>query len=299
MQKKNRKMNVIFHNIQDVIRNKEKIFYLNTFILAVLFLVVNFFISSVMNMKKFDEYAGRNIQIKAEISDSVSMNKIKDLEKELLNNKKVNYIKYVPKEIAFKNLETSLEMELGSENPLSNSMLIFLRKIKKIEEIEEIEQELLTKDEVYEVILKKESITRILNFKKNLTKIIRGISLFLIIPLVLLFYFIFGLNFSYLEEELKIKFSSSKESHKLTNILPYFVTKVFTLFGAWILSMLIFIPFYQDIVWQIYEINPFITLASIKEMYSPFLYSLLTAFILLIAAGIFFRNPAKIKEKKL
>ena len=100
-----------------------------------------------------------------------------------------------------------------------------------------------------------------------------------------------------MEEELRIKF---KESHKLTSVLPYFITKVFTLFGAWILALLMFIPFYQEVVWQIYEINPFITLASIKEMYPPFIFSLLIAFVLLIIAGLFFRNPSRVKvrEKK-
>lgn len=298
MEKKNKKPNDIFQKIQHVIRNKEKIFYLNTFILAVLFLVVNFFIGSVLNIIKFDEYAGRSIQIKAEFIDSVSMDKIKEIEKDLLNDNRVNYIKYIPKEIAFKNLEDALEMELGSDNPLSNSMLIYLRNINEIEEIERIEQELTNRDEVYEVILKKEYIVKILSFKRNLKRIIRAISLFLIIPIVLLFYFIFGLNFSYLEEELRSQLQNANEGHKLSNILPYFITKLFTLLAAWIIALIMFIPFYQELVWQIYEINPFITLASIKEMYSPLLISLLSAFVLLITAGTFFRNPLRVKESK-
>ncbi|TDT71733.1 cell division protein FtsX [Hypnocyclicus thermotrophus] len=276
----------IYNQTLELTTKKDKILRNNIFILAIIFLLINFFLGFFLNLYKIEGYISDNIQIKINFSKNLDLKNIKDFEKKILENKNIDYVKFLPQDMAFKNLEDELGMKLGTTNPLNNSMILYLKNVNNLEELGRVEYELTKYSEIEEVIIKREFLDKLLKLKNNILKILKLGAIILIIPLIILFYFIFNLNFSYLEKEILLKHETHEVSHNILILIPYFFKKLIGLIISWIIAYIVFIPFYDEIILTINGIDPFIVLASFNEIQGYIFLSFVIVVILLILATI-------------
>ncbi|MDN5303662.1 MAG: hypothetical protein PWP46_541 [Fusobacteriaceae bacterium] len=276
----------IYNQTLELTTKKDKILRNNIFILAIIFLLINFFIGFFLNLYKLEGYISDNIQIKINFSKNLDLKNIKEFEKKILENDNIDYVKFIPQDMAFKNLEDELELKLGITNPLNNSMILYLKNVNNIEELGRVEYELTKYNEIEEIVVKRDFLDKLLKLKNNILKILKLGAIILIIPLIILFYFIFNLNFSYLEKEIMLKHQTHEVSHELLVIIPYFLKKLIGLIISWVIAYIIFIPFYDEIILTITGIDPFIILASFNEIQIYLFLSFVLVVILLILATI-------------
>ncbi|MBZ4683698.1 MAG: hypothetical protein JG768_1123 [Fusobacteriales bacterium] len=276
----------IYNQTLELTTKKDKILRNNIFILAIIFLLINFFIGFFLNLYKLEGYISDNIQIKINFSKNLDLKNIKEFEKKILENDNIEYVKFIPQDMAFKNLEDELELKLGITNPLNNSMILYLKNVNNIEELGRVEYELTKYNEIEEIVVKRDFLDKLLKLKNNILKILKLGAIILIIPLIILFYFIFNLNFSYLEKEIMLKHQTHEVSHELLIIIPYFLKKLIGLIISWVIAYIIFIPFYDEIILTITGIDPFIILASFNEIQIYLFLSFVLVVILLILATI-------------
>lgn len=102
-------------------------------------IIYNFFISGILNANSQINNL-RNIDfISAELQNNLSKEQKKELEIKLLNVPEIKKVTYVNSYIAFQNLQKDLGIVLPKgDNPLSDSLRIYVKSINNIQKIQEI-----------------------------------------------------------------------------------------------------------------------------------------------------------------
>lgn len=102
-------------------------------------IIFNFFISGILNANSQINNL-RNIDfISAELQNNLSKEQKRELEIKLLNVPEIKKVTYVNSYIAFENLQKDLGIVLPKgDNPLSDSLRIYVKSINNIQKIQEI-----------------------------------------------------------------------------------------------------------------------------------------------------------------
>lgn len=126
--------------ITSLIRNRRMGFASIGTVAVSLFILGVFFIL-VMNMTKMASALESQVQISAYLSDDISEERRKEIEKNLKVNKSISKIEYITKEQALKNLQERLGEQktildaLGESNPLPSSFLITTKTADDVKKI--------------------------------------------------------------------------------------------------------------------------------------------------------------------
>lgn len=139
--------------ITSLIRNRRMGFASIGTVAVSLFILGVFFIL-VMNMTKMASALESQVQISAYLSDDISEERRKEIEKNLKVNKSISKIEYITKEQALKNLQERLGEQktildaLGESNPLPSSFLITIKTADDVKKIAAIVSKLEGVEEV-------------------------------------------------------------------------------------------------------------------------------------------------------
>ena len=130
--------NFNFKRKKEVLLNEKIQIKKRTFIIMTLsFLILNFFIASFLNVQWMKKEIKSNYFFTADFQDGVSRNEKGRTEIEVLKLDGVKKVRYVSKEEAFQKLQHELDISIPrSENPLSDSMIIYFQNPKDLEEIQ-------------------------------------------------------------------------------------------------------------------------------------------------------------------
>lgn len=282
------KLYYLIDETRRLIGHKSRIFIINTLLLSIIFLIMNFFTISRYNLDNIEAYLARNIQIKLLLKDGIKKETIQDFERELINMENVDYYSYSAKELAIKSLEKKMKLNLSQRNPLKNSITIYTRDIKGFAEVEKLSQYFENKELVEKVLFNKELVDKLIKSRKIMEGLKFKISIFFIIPLFIFIYLIFKLNFINYENELNEKYEI--EGRKMRVIFPYFLKKILNIILAWIVSIVIFGSFYQGAEKMLYNISPNINIVIYESLpKSLFVNQLIISIILMIFSGLFIR----------
>ena len=217
------KLYYLIDETRRLIGHKSRIFIINTLLLSIIFLIMNFFTISRYNLDNIEAYLARNIQIKLMLKDGIKKETIQDFERELINMDNVDYYSYSAKELAIKSLEKKMKLNLSQRNPLKNSITIYTRDIKGLAEVEKLSQFFENKELVEKVLFNKELVDKLIKSRKIMEGLKFKISIFFIIPLFIFIYLVFKLNFINYENELNEKYET--EGRKMSVIFSLFPQK--------------------------------------------------------------------------
>lgn len=273
---------------RELIDYKSRIFIINTLLLSILFIVMNFFTVVKYNLINLDAYLGSNIQIKLLLKDMVENKKIEEFEKELIEYENVDYHAYSAKELAIKALETKMNLNMSQRNPLKNSITIYTKEIEDINQVEELVKRFESKDIVKKVLFNKELVKKILVGKRTMRNLKAQISLYFTIPLFIFIYLVFKLNFISYERELKEKYKNT--DRVFWTISPYFAKKILNILLAWVVALVVFNSFYKGVESLLYQMSPNINIIVYESLpKSIFINQLIISLIILVFSGMFIK----------
>lgn len=273
---------------KQLINYKGRIFIINTVILGIIFLLMNFFVISKYNINNVEAYFSRNIQIKLLLKDFVKEDKIIEFEKELIGKNNIDYHSYNARELAIKTLENRMNLSISQRNPLKNSFIIYTKDIKNIKEVEALASYLENVDIVEKVLFNRELITKLIKAKETMAKLKTKMNIFFVLPLFIFIYLIFKLNFINYEDELSEKYK--REGKGILVFSPYFLKKLLNIVLAWTISLVFFSNFYQSSEKLLYDMSPNINIVVYESLpKSIFINPLIISVVILIIATMFVR----------
>jgi|GEM_PF-5220908 len=278
----------LIEETKQLINYKGRIFIINTVILAIIFLLMNFFVISKYNMNNIEAYFSRNIQIKLLLKDFIKEDKIIEFEKELIKKNNIDYHSYNARELAIKTLENRMNLSISQRNPLKNSFIIYTKDIKNIKEVEALASYFENIDIVEKVLFNRELVTKLIKAKETMSKLKIKMNIFFIFPLFIFIYLVFKLNFINYEDELSEKYK--REGKGILVFSPYFLKKLLNIVLAWTISLLFFSNFYQSSEKLLYDMSPNINIVVYESLpKSLFLNQLMISIAILIIATMFVR----------
>ena len=126
-------------------RLKNRVFY--SIIITIISL--NIFVNISLNLKSISEQTLYNSVIVADLQSNLTNEQKNNLEKEVYKIASVKAVRYMDKSESFKNLQNELNISIPeSSNPLSDSLVIY---VKNIENLNLIQDKLEEKEEIKEV----------------------------------------------------------------------------------------------------------------------------------------------------
>lgn len=158
-----------------------------TFILMTLsFIILNFFIASFLNVQHIKKETKSNYFLTADFQREVSATNKEKTEIEILKLDGVKKVRYVSKEEAFQKLQYELDIAIPrSENPLSDTLIIYFDSPK---DIENIQNTLENNKSIKESFSDATYITHIETEDKFYTKLAIAIIVACILPMVIIIY---------------------------------------------------------------------------------------------------------------
>lgn len=278
----------LIEETKQLINYKGRIFIINTVILAIIFLLMNFFVISKYNMNNIEAYFSRNIQIKLLLKDFIKEDKIIEFEKELIGKNNIDYHSYNARELAIKTLENRMNLSISQRNPLKNSFIIYTKDIKNIKEVEALASYFENIDIVEKVLFNRELVAKLIKAKETIRKLKTKMNIFFIFPLFIFIYLVFKLNFINYEDELSEKYK--REGKGILVFSPYFLKKLLNIVLAWTISLLFFSNFYQSSEKLLYDMSPNINIVVYESLpKSLFVNQLIVSIAILIIATMFVR----------
>lgn len=285
----NKNIMKLLEETRNLIDYKSRIFIINTFVLGIIFIIMNFFTVTKYNLENVEEYLGRNIQVKLVLKEMLSESSIKAYEEKLIAIEKIDYHSYTAKELAVKDLEKRMNLDFSEKNPLKNTMTVYTKDIKSVEEVKEIIGTINDPNIVDKVLFNEELVGKLINAKVTMRKLKNEIVLFFTIPLFIFIYLIFKLNFINYEEELLKKYLNAEKNGYV--ISPYFLKKAFNIFLGWGIAYVVFGFFYGSAEKLLYGLNTSFNIISFENLpKSMFLYQFIISLIILLFSGLFIRT---------
>ena len=290
---------MIFLNIlretSQLIDFKGRIFVINTLLLSIIFMTINFFTAVRYNLISLENYLQNNQQIRVLLKEGTSEENIKSFEEELNKNPKITFHAFGAKELTVKSLEKRINLNITENNAIKNHMAIYFGEVKDIAEVENYIKTLSGKEYIAGVLFNKELFTKILNTKLTFSYIRTGVIFAFIIPLYLLIFLLFRLNFVHYEEELFQKYLNKKNG--LAVLIPYYLKKVINVLLAWCISYTIFSIFYTKVETLLYLLNPNINFILFENLpKTTFIVQILVSLFLIIFASLFIQKKRVTKR---
>ncbi len=279
----------IFRETSQLIDFKGRIFVINTLLLGIIFMTMNFFTAVRFNISSVENYLVNNQQIRVLFKEETSEDTIKSFEMELNNDPKVAFHAYGSKELTVKDLEKKINLNITENNSIKNHMAIFFREVQDIKEIENYVDSVSKKEYVERVLFNKELFEKIIKTKKTFSYIRKGLLYAFIIPLYVFIFLLFRLNYVHYEEELFQKYLHKRNGFKV--LLPYYLKKVIIVLLAWCISYTAFSIFYTRVETLLYILNPnvnFILFENLPKM--TFLIQIIISLFLIIFASFFIQK---------
>lgn len=279
----------IFRETSQLIDFKGRIFVINTLLLSIIFMTMNFFTAVRFNISSVENYLVNNQQIRVLFKEETSEDTIKSFEMELNNDSKVAFHAYGSKELTVKDLEKKINLNITENNSIKNHMAIFFREVQDIKEIENYVDSVSKKEYVERVLFNKELFEKIIKTKKTFSYIRKGLLYAFIIPLYVFIFLLFRLNYVHYEEELFQKYLHKRNGFKV--LLPYYLKKVIIVLLAWCISYTAFSIFYTRVETLLYILNPnvnFILFENLPKM--TFLIQIIISLFLIILASFFIQK---------
>lgn len=194
-----------------------------TFILTILsFFILNFFLAFFTNIQRVSEKVENEYFFTADFQNGVSEKEKEKTEIEILKLEGVRSVRYISKEEAFQKLQYQLDVAIPkSENPLSDTLIIYFNKPANIEGIQ---VNLENNQNIKEVFVDGEYINykeRQLHFYKMVSV---GIILGCIFPVLGIIYYIFysAISIDYINN---IGIAKDDKSNRIrarkVNLLPF------------------------------------------------------------------------------
>lgn len=281
-------MNILKETSQ-LIDFKGRIFVINTLLLGIIFMTMNFFTAVRFNISSVENYLVNNQQIRVLLKEDSTEETIKSFEMELNNDPKVAFHAYGSKELTIKDLEKKIDLNITENNSIKNHMAIFFREVQDIKEIENYVDSVSKKEYVERVLFNKELFEKIIKTKKTFSYIRQGLLYAFIIPLYVFIFLLFRLNYVHYEEELFQKYLHKRNGFKV--LLPYYLKKVIIVLLAWCISYTAFSIFYTRVETLLYILNPnvnFILFENLPKM--TFLIQIIISLVLIILASFFIQK---------
>ncbi len=279
----------IFRETSQLIDFKGRIFVINTLLLSIIFMTMNFFTAVRFNISSVENYLVNNQQIRVLFKEETSEDTIKSFEMELNNDPKVAFHAYGSKELTVKDLEKKINLNITENNSIKNHMAIFFREVQDIKEIENYVDAVSKKEYIERVLFNKELFEKIIKTKKTFSYIKQGLLYAFIIPLYVFIFLLFRLNYVHYEEELFQKYLHKRNGFKV--LLPYYLKKVIIVLLAWCISYTAFSIFYTRVETLLYILNPnvnFILFENLPKM--TFLIQIIISLFLIILASFFIQK---------
>ena len=279
----------IFRETSQLIDFKGRIFVINTLLLSIIFMTMNFFTAVRFNISSVENYLVNNQQIRVLFKEETSEDTIKSFEMELNNDSKVAFHAYGSKELTVKDLEKKINLNITENNSIKNHMAIFFREVQDIKEIENYVDAVSKKEYIERVLFNKELFEKIIKTKKTFSYIRQGLLYAFIIPLYVFIFLLFRLNYVHYEEELFQKYLHKRNGFKV--LLPYYLKKVIIVLLAWCISYTAFSIFYTRVETLLYILNPnvnFILFENLPKM--TFLIQIIISLFLIILASFFIQK---------
>lgn len=279
----------IFRETSQLIDFKGRIFVINTLLLSIIFMTMNFFTAVRFNISSVENYLVNNQQIRVLFKEETSEDTIKSFEMELNNDPKVAFHAYGSKELTVKDLEKKINLNITENNSIKNHMAIFFIEVQDIKEIENYVDSISKKEYVERVLFNKELFEKIIKTKKTFSYIKQGLLYAFIIPLYVFIFLLFRLNYVHYEEELFQKYLHKRNGFKV--LLPYYLKKVIIVLLAWCISYTAFSIFYTRVETLLYILNPnvnFILFENLPKM--TFLIQIIISLFLIILASFFIQK---------
>lgn len=279
----------IFRETSQLIDFKGRIFVINTLLLSIIFMTMNFFTAVRFNISSVENYLVNNQQIRVLFKEETSEETIKNFEMELNNDSKVAFHAYGSKELTVKDLEKKINLNITENNSIKNHMAIFFREVQDIKEIENYVDAVSKKEYIERVLFNKELFEKIIKTKKTFSYIRQGLLYAFIIPLYVFIFLLFRLNYVHYEEELFQKYLHKRNGFKV--LLPYYLKKVIIVLLAWCISYTVFSIFYTRVETLLYILNPnvnFILFENLPKM--TFLIQIIISLVLIILASFFIQK---------
>lgn len=231
-----------------------------TFILIVLsFIILNFFLAFFINVQSIGKKVEAEYFFTADFQSGVSDKEKENTEVEILKLDGVRQVRYVSKEEAFQRLQYQLDVAIPkSENPLSDSLIVYFDKPSSIEGIQ---VNLENNQNIKEVFVDGEYINykgRQLQFYKVVSV---GIILGCIFPLIAIIYYIFysAISIDYINNLGIAKDDKSNRARaRKVNLLPFT--------SGSIIGTLIFFNIYNYFRNHLLLISSKYLLLSLKEL---------------------------------
>ncbi len=285
----NKNIMKLLEETRNLIDYKSRIFIINTFVLGIIFIIMNFFTVTKFNLENVEEYLGRNIQVKLVLKDMLSESTVKSYEEKLITLEKVDYHSYSAKELAVKDLEKRMNLDFSQKNPLKNTMTIYTRDINSVEEVKEVINSINDPNVVEKILFNEELVGKLINAKVTMRKLKNEIVIFFTVPLFVFIFLIFKLNFINYEEELMKKYLNAEKNGYV--ISPYFLKKAFNIFLGWAIAYVIFGFFYGSAEKLLYGLNTSFNIILFENLpKSMFIYQLIISLIILLFSGLFIRT---------
>lgn len=287
----------IFRETSQLIDFKGRIFVINTILLSIIFVTMNFFTAVRFNISSVENYLVNNQQIRVLLKEGTTEETIKNFEMELNTDSKIAFHAYGSKELTVKDLEKKINLNITENNSIKNHMAIFFGEVQDIKEIEGYVDSISKKEYVERVLFNKELFEKIIKTKRTFTYIRQGLLYVFIIPLYVFIFLLFRLNYVHYEEELFQKFLHKRNGFRV--LLPYYLKKVIIVLLAWCISYTVFSIFYTRVETLLYILNPnvnFILFENLPKM--TFAIQIIISLFLIIGASFFIQKKKVNKRWK-
>lgn len=268
---------------------KGRIFVINTLLLSIIFILLNFFNALKYNILNIENYLNNNQQIRVLFKEDVSEETIKQFENELIKDPKVTYHAFGAKELTVKSLEEKIKLNIAENNSIRNHMSIFLGNMNNINDVQSYVDSLNKREFTERVLFNKELFTKIINTKNVFHYFQTRLVYIFIIPLYLLMYLLFRLNFINYEDELFIKYSQKQKGTMI--LAPYYLKKIINILVGWCISYIVFSVFYTKIESLLFVLNPnmnFVIFENIPRL--SLILPIIISIILVLLAGLFVKK---------
>ncbi len=254
----------VLSELKENIRNDKVLFFSTVVNLTIIFLILEFFCISAINIKKFNDYVKTNMQIKVYLEKGLTEEGARTLEKKFLTYDEVLRSKYVSKELAMKELSDTLDLELDySDNPLLDTITLM---VSEESDIEMVSQKIAEEAGVESVDAKSEFLKKISEFNIGLRKISVYVGVIVLVPIFILIFNMVHSTIMFRKKDIEIM--SLVGASRFYIKAPFLIESVLNVIIATILSSMIFIPIYKVFQEGAKLLIPFVSFANWQEILS-------------------------------
>lgn len=255
-------INRILSETKESFKNEKAVFFSNLITMTVIFLILNFSMAYIINLKKINSFVADNMQIKVYLENGITDEGVKELQSKLYKYPEIKNIKYVSKEIALKQLAKNMETELDpDENPLPN---VFVVIVEDGVNLSKLTEKLKQEAGIEEVDKKEEFISKLSKILKGINSAIVFVYILIAVPVFVLMFNLVHSSILHKKEDIEIMclVGATKAYIKW----PFILLGMIHTFFAALFSVIIFAPIYNFLKASLETILPVISLVPIKEM---------------------------------